>query len=508
MNLVDFYPTSSKTIAKLVDGIPFTHSISILEPSAGTGNICDYIKEQYYSYRDIDLDVIEINTDFQHILKGKEYRLIHDDFLTFQTRKHYDFIIANFPFSEGDKHLAKTLQLLEQNGGELRCLVNAETIKNPYSNLRKELVRKLDDLGAQIEYLSDEFLQAERKTAVEVALIKVKAEVPQPVSVILETMKKAQFADTEETAQQGLVENDFIKTITARFNIECDLGIRFINEYYAMQPFIQKRLLKPSDSNSPAPLLELKVIDKRPNNGLAGTINSFLQGVRHKYWQALLDDSRFNSQYTSNILTDLHQKLKDLQDYDFTSFNIESLQKELAAKVLKGVEAAIIQLFDTFSREYAYGKDFGNNIHYYNGWKTNKAHKVNKKIIIPMYGLEKKWSGGSKLHYGMEEKLTDMVKVFNYLSADKADVPKLVGSCVYNANQIQDFQLDLRYFSLKLYKKGTCHITFLNQELLDKFNIFGGQRKKRMSPSYEEQAVIDDFKGKEAYQTVLNKAEF
>lgn len=509
-NLVDFYPTPVNLIAKLVEGISFNHSTSVLEPSAGKGNICDYIKEQYYRYNDIDIDTIEIDTDLQHILRGKEYKVVHDNFLTFESRKHYNFIIANFPFSEGDKHLAKALSILEKTGGELRCLVNAETIKNPFSNLRNALLTKLEDLGAEIEYLTDEFITAERPTAVEVALIKVKIEVPQPFSFILSDLRKSQTINDLETAQQELVETDFLKSIVARFNVECDLGIKLINEYKAMQPYIQDRLQK---EDSARPLLQLKV-EGTSNN----VVNNFLRGVRKKYWEALINDPRFNNQYTSNILTELSRKLEELKDYDFSVFNIRELQKDLSSKVVNGIEAAILKLFDTFSREHAYGDTFGTNIHYYNGWKTNKAHKVNHKIIIPMYGLSTNWSGGTKLEYNMQEKLQDMVKVFNYLSEDKLDVPQLVGSCIYNANNNQNFNLDLRYLQLKLYKKGTCHIKFTNQALLDKFNIFGGQRKNWLPPSYgkatyndmskEEQQVIDEFQGKEEYAKVMENASF
>lgn len=40
----------------------------------------------------------------------------------------------------------------------------AETIRNPYTNERKVLVRKLEDLEASIEYRTDEFTSAERYT--------------------------------------------------------------------------------------------------------------------------------------------------------------------------------------------------------------------------------------------------------------------------------------------------------------------------------------------------------
>ena len=42
----------------------------------------------------------------------------------------------------------------------------------------------------------------------------------------------------------------------------------------------------------------------------------------------------------------------------------------------------MLKIFDEFSIKYNYS-DFATNIHYYNGWKTNKAYKINKKVILP-----------------------------------------------------------------------------------------------------------------------------
>ena len=60
--------------------------------------------------------------------------------------------------------------------GQIICLINAETLKNPHTNLRKELVKRLKDLGAKIEYLKDAFATADRKTNVEVAMVHIKIE--------------------------------------------------------------------------------------------------------------------------------------------------------------------------------------------------------------------------------------------------------------------------------------------------------------------------------------------
>lgn len=67
--------------------------------------------------------------------------------------------------------------------------------------------------------------------------------------------------------------------------------------------------------------------------------------------------------------------------------------------------------------------------------------------------------------------------------------------------------IETEHFNLTFYKKGTCHIKFRNQDLLDKFNLFASQRKGWLPPSYgkkaysemntEEQAIVKEFSGNE-----------
>ena len=44
-NNPDFYPTPQDVIRKMCLGIPAYKNIKILEPSAGSGNIVDYLKQ-------------------------------------------------------------------------------------------------------------------------------------------------------------------------------------------------------------------------------------------------------------------------------------------------------------------------------------------------------------------------------------------------------------------------------------------------------------------------------
>ena len=149
----DYYPTPQNIIEKMICGLDFTMIRSILEPSAGKGDIVEALKKKeenhnkYYGRQNyqFDIDCIEINQNLQHILKGKSFRVVYNDFLTYETWKEYDLIILNPPFSNGCKHLLKALEMQKRNGGAVVCLLNAETIKNPCTNERLDLKRKLTE---------------------------------------------------------------------------------------------------------------------------------------------------------------------------------------------------------------------------------------------------------------------------------------------------------------------------------------------------------------------------
>ena len=141
-----FYPTPNELIERMLTKIDLDQIKTILEPSAGDGRIVNYINNiktnDRYSYnKKLDIDCIEKDDNLIHILKGNKLRVIYNDFLNFNTFKRYDVIIMNPPFIEGDEHLLKALDI-QRNGGKIICLLNSETIKNPYSNKRKDLINK------------------------------------------------------------------------------------------------------------------------------------------------------------------------------------------------------------------------------------------------------------------------------------------------------------------------------------------------------------------------------
>ena len=177
----DYYPTPPSFLNEIAQGLNWNKIKYVLEPSSGRGNIAEFVRKEtkYMSFqgrayeRTVDIDCIEIEPELRSILTDKKFRVVHDDFLTYQTFKHYDLIFMNPPFSQGAKHLLKAIEIQTLSGGMIICILNAETIRNVYTNDRKVLERKLKEFKAEIKFYENAFAEAEKPTNVEVAVVKV-----------------------------------------------------------------------------------------------------------------------------------------------------------------------------------------------------------------------------------------------------------------------------------------------------------------------------------------------
>ena len=113
----EFYPTPKSLINKMLEGTDLSMVFSVLEPSAGKGDIVEVLKERNDNRLKFDIDCIEMDRDLRSVLQGRGFRVVAGDFLQYNTMKEYDLIIMNPPFSNGSSHLLKALDLQERNGG-------------------------------------------------------------------------------------------------------------------------------------------------------------------------------------------------------------------------------------------------------------------------------------------------------------------------------------------------------------------------------------------------------
>lgn len=302
---------------------------------------------------------------------------------------------------------------------------------------------------------------------------------------------------------------DYIEAIIDQYETEVQGCLSLLREYQGLAPYILESM---KETTYAKPVIELKVGGNSLDKNSA---NEVLLLIRRKYWKALFEDKRFTSNMTSKQLEEYRYKVSDLENYDFSYYNIKTLQVEMSRNFVKGIKECILALFDELSYEYSWLPETGRNIHYYNGWATNKAHIINKKVIIPMPNLFSSILKEFQYSYKVFEKLNDIEKVFNYLSGVPDE--RSLGIILQNAKDVQQTKnIDCKYFTVNFYKKGTCHITFKDEELLKKFNIFGSQKKGWLPPCYgkkpyedmteEEKRVIDEFDGKERYVEVFSNS--
>ena len=550
-----FYPTPPALAEKMLEGLDMNFVSTVLEPSAGKGDLVTAIarkNQMAYRNREIDVDCCEIDPYLRQILQynfsderkqeisaaqgyhTREYDLIdhtklhvvHDDFLTYSSMKHYDLILMNPPFQDGAKHLLKALHM-QRDGGLVICLLNAETLRNPYTDMRQDLVRILQELNAEITFVDDAFRDAERSASVDAAIVRVHITEAKYESTFWQRMKKAaeESAPPQDPELKALVAGDYIDQAITLYNTEVAATMEFVKEYRALVPYIYTDL-SPQDKYR-APILTLTVSGDRGASGFDQ--QRYMRTVRLKYWRALFKNEKFVGRLTSNLRERYEKQVDRMADYEFSAFNIKQIMIEMNAEMTQGVEDSIMGLFDKLTIDHSWFPECKNNRHYYTGWATNKAHKVGKKCIVPENMFRDSWGYGSDYldTFKAYKVLSDLEKSLDYLGGEGPDGYDLNARLEWAKQSGQTRNIQLKYFAIDIFKKGTTHIKFYPEtmKLVDRLNIYASQKKGWLPPRYGkamykdmndmEQAVVDSFHGNDtkgsgakAYAEVMANAAF
>lgn len=571
-NDVQFYPTPVLFGEKTLSEINWDMVETVLEPSAGKGDYIEAIirksnvSQSRYNHKSLSIDAIEIDPYLREILKYeyvkggrvKTWReklaalhsldrelteeerqerntcenmlnrynmpvhVIHDDFMTYRSPKKYDLIVLNPPFVEGDLHLLKAIEM-QKNGGQIVCILNAETIVNPYTETRKLLARLLTKYEAKTEIYEEAFMDGERPTMVQVAVVKIS--IPRNVneSDIFMSMQRAMEEELDEDPElHELVGGDEIERAVHFFNVEVAATMKLIQEYYSMVPYMYKEFPDPNGRRQ-------GILDKEPilllttKGGSAYDsirINDYLEMVRGKYWRALFNNEKFIGRLTSKLLETFRKKLDEMAQYDFSVFNIKQMLAEINDQMIRSTKDQILNLFDELTTKHSWYPECEGNIHYFDGWKANKAHKIEKKAIIPVNGMfsSYSWSKESFCVSTAYSILSDIEKTLNYLDGNRTADVDLMRILTEAEKCGQTRNIECKYFSVDLFKKGTTHIKFHCPELIERFNIYAAQNRAWLPPNYgkvkyehmtsEERAVVDSFQGEKRYGEILAKSGY
>ena len=527
MDIEQYYPTPQELavkMVKLIDENILPNNASLLEPSAGEGSLVDAVSEGYlktyragrgeatYHYRhtfNVRISCIESNKKRQAILKDKEYPVIWDDFLTFDSLMRYDVILMNPPFSQGARHLLKALDVCA-DGGQIICLLNAETLKNPCTNERKDLLAKLDEQEkCDITYETAAFVNADRKTDVEVALVYIRTTKADDTCITFDNFKKQIFVRRKEEAEQsGVVRYGEINTLIDIYQAEVKAALALWRE---IQNYDKIALAGLDEGGEGVFKITVNTIGGKDYTPEA----SIIRRINYKYWKMLLFSKELSHLMTSKIQSDYWHNLTEMADFEFNERNIAAMKEDLSRSLFTNIDVAIMDVWEEFTHRYTYS-EYSQNIHYYNGWKTNKAFCCNKKIILPLnaYGYRSK----NFDTYEIRGKLSDIEKAMSYLDSGRTEYFDMADVLEHAKKTGITKNIDTKFFSVTCYKKGTCHLVFKDMALLKKFNIYCGRKKNWLPDGYgrkrysdmtaDEKAVVDSFEGEESYRETFEKQDF
>lgn len=521
-----FYPTPDDLIERMLSKVK-GHPAKILEPSAGKGDIVETLGRFYGDYRSVDISAIEIDEDLQATLIGKGIKVIDTDFLAYAGPDKWDLIIANPPFLEGDKHLMKAMDIMYN--GEIVFLLNAETLKNPHTNLRMDLVKRLTKLNAEIEYLDLAFRDAERSTDVECALIyiNIEREIEDDLFECCTDGEQTIKGPDEKDREYEISTGKTIEELVAEYNQTIRIGTETIMAYFKNYPKIWKYIGLNTEPKNHS--VEDKTLTKKVQNHL----NELLRTVRTDYWRRTLDLKEVRSRLTQKKQAEFEEGLKQRCHMDFTESNIRQFVLNLMGGFEQNLIDAVLEIFDLFTIKHSYGErgEFEENVHYYNGWKTNRAFFVNKKVIIPLgyQSFFDKMFNQWKVNYTVKDKLRDIDVVANYFDGmpnyttiteaiENAFRGDYINGRFTQSSNVQTKGIKSTYFTVNVFKKDTIHIIFNSDDILRRFNIAACRGKGWLPGSYgtkpyqdmepEEKAVVDSFEGQLSYTKHLNQPLF
>ena len=511
MNLFDkeFFPTPPEVIEKMV--APYAGrlgSATILEPSAGNGAILEYITKTgiEYEYTAHNGTVhrltatanpkrvyaVEHNPELQMILQQKGYRLAGEDFLTYWPDIRFNLALINPPFSHGAEHLLHAWDILD--GGDIACLLNAETVRNPCTEARKLLARIIEANGT-VEELGRCFRSSDHPTDVEIVLVRLHKEPKaNPFTIDLNGTDEAApdfggMAASGDTLEQSSRLDAYIRS----WDKAKEAAVAYIKARETLRFYLGAFV----SMDKPGTLSGADIIKSIDDTLTATTLstpsmetayNEFITAAKTRAWDTIFRQTGIEKYMTSGLKEALDHFRQNQSSMEINRENIMHLLNYILSNVGEIMDNAVVEVYDMFT------KYFEGNTSWTEGWKTNKQFSCNRKVILPdcveagfmpqRYGYDKYYS----LNYTHMRRLDDIDKAMCWLTGRRfddltgvMDIPgqgKTFSPADSTICQViptitvgdQDWH-ESAFFRIRCFKKGTIHLEFKDEALWTKFNL-------------------------------------
>lgn len=505
----DFYPSPLSVIELMAEGEVIQNKI-FLEPSCGKGDIVDYL----FANGAQSVLGCELNDDLRKITSTK-CQIIGTDFLKVESHQisHIDHIMMNPPFSADEKHILHAFDIAPA-GCKITAICNLKTLKNPYTQARRLLLHIIEENG-HYEELKDYFLEAERTTSVEVALIKI-----QKAGASTNAEFEGFFLEDEpeEVGENGIMP----------YNVIRDL----VNRYVASVKIYDEQLSTAVKLNEmTSTFFGQKLGFQCTKERYQLSHNEFKKDLQKAGWMFIFNKMNMDKYATKGLKEDINKFVEKQTNIPFTMKNIYRMLEIVIGTNSQRMDKAVLEVFDNITRHH------DDNKYNIEGWKTNSHYLLNKKFIVPdMCWQDQRWDKGkrkiSTTNGKYFEMIEDFLKALCYLSGDNYDDfisldnyiryefklienGKIIG-CQYQQSYAESDRkgyeregrtvfikaiepvygewFEWGYFRIKAYKKGTVHFEFKDENLWATFN----QRVAKLKgyPLYEHNKSSNNKKNK------------
>lgn len=446
----DFYPTPTEVIEKMLDGVDLLNA-KVYEPSAGKGDIIDFCLKA-----GAKVIASEIDSNLAEIVKSKCH-LVCNDFFKVSPRQiaHVDFIIMNPPFSNVEDHILQAYEVAP-DGCVIISLLDSKTLDSRNCTADGRRIKYLVKNYGYEKELGNCFDTAERKTSVEVSLIKI-------YKPIDETDFESKYFDMNE-AQEQEQENAIIS-----YN-QVDACI---NSYISAIKHFDQVEKTCKQMNDYLELFKIGSLDfsiylSGQGNKQTMDRETFKIKLQKSMWDWVFGKLKMNKYMTSKLMEQINKFCEVQKNVPFTKKNIFKMLELIVGTHQERMSKVLIEVFDRLTQHY------DENRYHVEGWKTNSHYLVNKKFILPdtvrvctIHGTPT-----TRGYYSTERSCT--LDDFN-----KA-LCHLLGTSMENMQTFEHF-LHLNkiewgkwyyfaFFEVRVYKKGTIHAKFQDDKTWEMFN--------------------------------------
>ncbi len=467
---VNFYPTGKTTQDDMLRDEVIKRKV-ILEPQSGKADIVKRL------FREGAKEVLgcELNPDLYQISSQYCTRMIGTDFLqvTSEQISHVDMIIMNPPFDKGGWHLLHAWKIAPPNC-RIICLLNLETLNNPYTQSRKELLKIVNENG-EFESLGDCFSDAERTTNVEVALVKM----TKPYTANYEQEFNGFFEDEdpEELQSNGIMSYNAVRDLVNRY-VQC---IKIFDQQ--LETAVLLNNMRQDYFGESTTGLSISINSK----GIPVKREEFKKEMQKSGWLWIFNKMNLNKTMTRGLREDINKFVEQQTQYPFTMKNIYAMLDMVVQTTGQRMDKAIIEAFDRVTmhhEENRYGLP---------GWKTNSDYLVGKKFILPnIIRPEKEYGYKNDGYNGLRDSysgtIPDLERALCFVTGENWEEIRTINSSIKQRTVYGEWY-NSHFFKYKGYKNGNMHFEFMREDVWAMFNQRVAKIKGYVIPEKREKTA-------------------